>query len=128
MNYLQQLTLLLFLLPNNVYAESIVLKKGDIAPSSGLFFNQKDAQTVQNNLQDYKLQLQIVKQLNLQINLLTINNADDEKRIQLVSDQNDKLAKDDNSNRALSTIEKAFYFIAGTAVMYGAVRLGQTIH
>lgn len=125
--FLLILIVLSLLLPSNSFGESLVLKKGDPAPTAGLFFSQKDAQTLQNDLKDYAIQKQIVTSQSTEIKLLQTNSDDDNKRIQMLSTQNDTLAKEDVSNRTLTTVEKTLYFIAGMAAMYGAVRLAQTI-
>jgi hypothetical protein len=121
--------LILFLLVPEIAlgTDPTLLKKGEAAPYEGLLFSPTKAASIKQNLE----LLDITKQLNTsyqnEIKLLKSNSTDDSQKLQLLSDQNDKLAKSANEDKSMNNWERFGYFIGGALVMGIAVRLGMQV-
>lgn len=121
--------LLVFLLSFNVLAQEGVkyIDKDSPAPYNGYLFTIKKTQSVRKELieKDRLAEFNKVLQENIKLQEKIIVNKNEQ--VKLLSDQNEKLAKEIDSKKGMSTFEKCLWFglgvtAAGFAV-YGAKQI-----
>lgn len=104
--------LLVFLISaNNSKAEdAIVLNKGQAAPFSGVLLPENKANEVYNDLNKYKL---LNESLEKSISFYKQNEENYDKKINILLEQNDKLATNLQQARTTSNWEKVLWFGLG---------------
>ena len=96
---------------NTAYAnDAIVLNKGQAAPFTGLLLTEEKANTVYNDLNRYKL---LNESLQTTVGLYEQNEKIQDKKVNTLLEQNDKLAKDLMQARSTSNWEKVLWFGLG---------------
>lgn len=94
-----------------LYADdAIVLTKGQAAPFAGVLLPENKANEVYNDLKNYKL---LNESLEKSISLYKNNEMLYDKKITMLSDQNDKLAVNLQQARTTSNWEKVLWFGLG---------------
>ena len=107
------LTILLVFLTivNSVKADdAIVLNKGQVAPFSGVLLPEIKANEVYSDLKNYKL---LNESLEKSITLYKKNEESYDKKINILLEQNDKLATNLHQARTTSNWEKVLWFGLG---------------
>lgn len=87
--------------------------KGHVLPQDSWVFSPNKALDVRNRLIDLDAQLKINDSLNKQIDLYKGVNDIQNTNLNLVMQQNDRLAKSLNDDRAMTNYERIGYFILG---------------
>ena len=121
--------LILFLLFNSIVkADDVVfLPAGESKNYDGYLFTPQKAQDVKNTLIErdglLKLNESLQRSLNLQSGIIEA----DQKKIQLLLDQNDKLAQSLGSSQSLNNLERFGWFLVGvvsiSVVSYGIFKV-----
>lgn len=96
--------------------DAVVLKKGDSAPNDGILISQDKAQEIKNTTIERDGLLQINDSLNKSLTLQTQISDINQKKVQLLSDQDDKLAKSLQNSQTMNTLEKVLWFSLGFIV------------
>lgn len=114
MNSLKNLLMILLassMIVNNSYADdAIVLNKGQAAPFTGLLLTEEKANSVYNDLNKYKL---LNESLERTVSLYEKNEEIQDKKVNTLLEQNDKLATDLMKARSTSNWEKVLWFGLG---------------
>lgn len=118
------LSIILSLTSNICFAdEAVVLLKGATSPYDGILLPADKAQEVRRN----KLELDIVKDINASLERsvlgLELKSEKKDQQINLLMEQNDKLATSAYKAQNMKDIEKVGYFVLGLLVYYGARQL-----
>lgn len=90
--------------------EAIVLNKGQAAPYTGILLTEEKANSVYNDLNKYKL---LNESLERTVVLYEQNEKLQDKRINILLEQNDKLAVNLQQARTTSNWEKVLWFGLG---------------
>ena len=110
-NLLTILLVSLTIVNKPLYADdAIVLTKGQAAPFAGVLLPENKANEVYNDLKNYKL---LNESLEKSISLYKNNEMLYDKKITMLSDQNDKLAVNLQQARTTSNWEKVLWFGLG---------------
>jgi len=90
--------------------DAVVLNKGQQAPYTGILLTEEKANSVYNDLNKYKL---INESLERTVSLYEQNEKLQDKRINILLEQNDKLAINLQQARTVSNWEKVLWFGLG---------------
>jgi hypothetical protein len=90
--------------------DAIVLNKGQAAPYTGLLLTEEKANSVYNDLNKYKL---LNESLERTVTLYEQNEKLQDKRVNILLEQNDKLAINLQQARTTSNWEKVLWFGLG---------------
>lgn len=122
------LLLMIFLTKSNA-TDSIVLKKGEVAPYDGLLLTQEKATDTKNKLIEREDLLLINQSLNKSIELYKKNEDLYTIKVEKLTEQNTKLATSLYETREFTPLERAFYFglgvVATSLAFYGAYQLAK---
>lgn len=118
---------LIFLISTNCLAEdSVPLKKDQPAPFDGLLLSQDKAQEVKNSLVEKNALGKLNESLNVSLKIQEDIISRQQNKVQILLDQNDKLAKTAYDSQSVNDWVKIMWFGAGILttglVFYG---LGQ---
>lgn len=129
MKTLLSLTLIFSILVNNLALadDAVSLTQGQPAPYAGVLLSQPKADLIKKQLIDSDYNAAVNESLNKSITLYKSNEELYQKKIDLYSNQNDRLATELYSERQTSDWTKALWFILGiaatSAALYGAKKL-----
>ena len=112
-----------FLSTNTLRAdESVFLDKDQKAPFSGYLLPESKLRELRNNTLERDTLKELNSSLKTSLDLQTTNSNLKDQKVNLLLEQNDKLAKTAYDNRQLNTWEKLGYFVAGILVTGLAIK------
>lgn len=123
--YLKKILLISLIIVNSLgaYAEDVIyLDKGKAAPYDGYLFTPEKAKDTRLQLIEGDYNKDLVKSLTKTIDLYQSNEEISNKKVDLLLDQNDKLAVQLNSSRQVSNWEKVGYFLGGIIITGLAIK------
>jgi hypothetical protein len=109
----------LILAPRSSADQAVGIDKGQPAPFSGVLMDQEKANAVKIGLQERDLYKQIVDSQSRSLDLLKQNNTYAENKVNLLLEQNDKLAERLQSAQSLNNWERVGLVILGMAFVLG---------
>lgn len=124
------LSYLTFLIPKSSLAEDVVIvEKNSPAPFTGFLFPREKAQEVRIKLLENDRLNDMISSYNKSIDLYKKNEDVQNQKVNILLEQNDKLAKSLGDARTVSTFERVAWFIGGmlvtSAAVYGASKLAK---
>lgn len=96
--------------------DAIYLNQNDKAPYSGYLLSEDKVKELRNNTIERDGLKTINDSLTKSLTLEQQNNSLKDQKVNLLLDQNDKLAKSAYADRELNTWEKVAYFVGGIVV------------
>ncbi len=113
-----RMILLISLISGNVYAEDpTYINKDEKAPYNGLLFSENKAKEIRKELIDKDATEALNVSLKKTNDLYKTTNEIKDSQINILLEQNDKLAKTAYEARKMNNWEKAGYFIGGMIVV-----------
>jgi hypothetical protein len=103
-------------IPRISLADTIFITKDQPAPFSGFLFDEASAKKTRIELLNKDFLKETNESLNRSLNLSVQNSEYKDKQINILLEQNDKLAKANSSQRSANFWENSLYFLAGVGI------------
>lgn len=105
----------------------VILEQNEKAPFTGYLFTKEKAQSTRIKLIEGEEAIKLIPSYQRSLELYRNNEAISDKKVNILLEQNDNLAKQLASSRSVSSFEKTAWFIGGILVTglatYGASKL-----
>ena len=107
----------------------VSIKKGEIAPFTGILFTEQKADDVRRQILELEKQRYLVQSRDEKLDIFQVRFELKDEQIELFRQQNDRLVKQNQTNRSVGSIERMVWFglgiLATGAAVYGAGSLAK---